>query len=52
MQLAAQLPSTHRPLPASPPAPCDRRVLLFMLLGPNAVAGALGVPVLTIAIKR
>lgn len=27
-------------------------VFLFMLLGPNAIAGSLGVPVLTIAVKR
>ena len=30
----------------------SRGLLLALLLGPNAIAGALGVPVLTIAIKR
>ena len=29
-----------------------RWLLLVMLLGPNAVAGALGVPVMTIGVKR
>jgi hypothetical protein len=27
-------------------------VLLVMLLGPNTIAGALGVPVMTIGVKR
>lgn len=34
-----------------PPSLC-RLMLLVMLLGPNTIAGALGVPVMTIGIKR
>lgn len=41
------------PSPLLPHARALRRLLLLvMLLGPNTVAGSLGVPVMTIGVKR
>lgn len=37
---------------AAPPPPLPRLMLLVMLLGPNTIAGALGVPVMTIGAPK